>query len=478
MVERAGDAGNKASTEHDKAVITTDSLDSFRLALTRDDFTNIDTDENNRLSATELRTSSESGSLSANKQTAVDGFLSFLDKQPVNTLDDDREVRRVIPSWQTADFAASRMSSLDFGTLDKDGDKVLSKGELTSGKDNIDVTSSGKFAAELFLNLLDGNVTDARGIVRRDTVNDFTKLDPRFKNKTEAQLDQLSMEGTATEKVRALDENITRNDYRFDSRDVEESVKSTILLQKALKENRDLDEGADGKPELGNTPLTEQRRLLFHNAIAKDLNTIGAQVVRNVYKTELLESTGQHEAAIKAGEEAVKSADGLTKSYSGDGWKTTIAELVKTERDLLQKDSGSMRLEDRSKTEDQKIRANMSATADQLNRMLSLPATTRAGLARQLLGFQLDEFQLGKGVKFDTNSSMFNPKRAEELHSEGKKYITENFEITPSEFSGHNVTSLFGGAWKVIDPKSQYNFYQDRNNNGKSDLIERIKGLK
>lgn len=483
MTEKSIDAGKNAGTERDGSN-TKDNLDAFRLALTPDDFKNIDTDHNNKLSAMELRSSSESGNLPAEKQTAVDGLLSFLDKQPVHTLGKDHEIHTVVDNWNNADFASSNMTKLDFSTLDKDGNKVLSKSELQSAKDDKNVSDSGRAAAGIFLNLVDGRVSDERGIVRDGRVNDFTKLDPLLKDKSDAELLTLSSKvGNPAEKVRLLDEVIARKDFKFDENDVATSAKSIAFLQKALSENRDIIQGADGKPELGNSPLTADRRFDFHRAIFGDLDTIGEQINLKQQKSWFLESTGKQKEAIAATEDAMKSADVFTKSYSDDGSKTTLADLVKTERDLLIRDGGNdkepkkrsiFEIQDPAKREQFKIAAK---SLDQ--NLLTQPAATRAGLSRQLLGFRVDQFQLGKGIVFDTKSPTFNPTRVDELQAEAKKYIKENLGFDPTiDTQRPNLTSVFGEAWSVVDPKNQYNFYQDRNNNGKSDLVERLRGLK
>jgi hypothetical protein len=467
MSERiARDTPEPAGSEHvgHDITATNDNLDSFRLALTLDDFKKIDTNQNDKLSALELRRISDSNELPAGKQAAVDGFLSSLDKLPARTLDYNHEVQRVIPNWNNADFAASKLSSLEFDVLDKDKDRLLSPSELASAKNDNSISDPGKYASALFLSLHDSKVFDDRNIVREKGVNDFTKLDPQFLGVDSRKLKESTNSKDEKLSMAALLETARRADFSTPE-SFSELIPKIQLKQSALRANKDIEIASDGTLAISKSTLSTERRVQISGEVTDALAGLNDQVQsRRDLSVKLYQSEGKRNESAKWIDSALQKSDAMSKKIGTADGASSIAELAMKQLNVAAREQLPY-LTSNSQAK------HFAESFDKVRDLTQQPIEVRRDLAAMSIGWDGNSDKL----TIDKSNPSFLPDKAERLANEAKQLWKEINRMDPSDLTSAHQVSIFGGSWKDLDPKGKFNFYQDKNLDGKIDLFQDIR---
>lgn len=455
-------------SDKDTGALATDGkqLDNHKLNLTAEDFHKIDSDSDNRLSLIELTSAAKNGKFSGEKQSAVEGLREDLEKRPAQGSDKDKQG---IESWHTIDFAMNQISKDDFKRIDSNKDNVLSTDELKAAKDDKDLSSMSKHAADVFVKEQSNGASDKRFVVHKDAVMNWHELDPEFKNVENAELAKYAELDNA-KGVNAANELVKRFDFQMTQAEAVDGIKAIALIQEALKTNRDIGV-EDGKITLTDKPLSDERRLEMHAAILGDIQTITSQVQMRQHLASLLENQGKSDEAEKVRSEAIARSDFLTNKVKTDKGETRLVDLMKAEVTQLTTDAAA--------TEDMTRRNDMTNASEYLKEIVQVPIETRLQDARANLGLsyvQLSDKSVG--IRIDTSAKGFNIDKAEQRSKEAKDLSIDIVGVDPSTSNDSRVTSLFGASWKEIDPKSKFNFYRDGNKNGKVDVLDRIREMK
>lgn len=238
--------------------------------------------------------------------------------------------------WQS-DLDSSRKDGTYQKVLTADG--TQGQQDVGNGKDAAtsgvakDATKAGKDTA-----------TAGDGKVVEKTVLD---LDPKFKDMNMVQMwDYAKKTGsnirTIEESRSAFREIVARTDLMLPGSELERSVKSMALIQKAFEEGKDLKKNDDGSFGIDpSTDLDPKRRWNFHAAVTGDIETFGEQIRTRMEFSKMLKLTGQTAEADKIAQEAVAKAKLMTKPIDiGDGKTTTLLELAQKEITLLGNDKG------------------------------------------------------------------------------------------------------------------------------------------
>ncbi len=496
---QAGSEGSANSTPQ------SDPLDVFRIGISRTDFNKIDEIKGNgnyQLSAEELTKARESGEFKGEALESINGFINYLKENPTRKGYMGTTVPSAIDDWINPEFAITRMTKDEFKRVDSNKDHVLSASELKAGLEGATLSAPGKFASKLFLDLLENMPRDdKRNIVHQDGINDWSQLNPDLTSNgawiTEDMTSHEKMKKTqldvAVENIMrgkshlspeddllVLDEKIKRLDFGFKDSDFEEAMSLIPLLLTSLdKTGQRVELGPDDKFRLSDKEkLREFDRLNYHDYMMKVAGSTNEQVQMRLLKAGVLSGLGRQAEAVEATKSAIQKADRLSAKFSIDGKDVRYADLLYRQSKQILDDAPVIRseLKNRSPSPRDYITDNAQAIQDEL---LPQPVYSRLALAQLYLGCTKTDTK-GTPV-FDTKSPVFDPAAAEKVQDQSKQYSADFLKYESDAFSASGKSSdisLFGRQWASVDPKGKYNFYADKNRNGESDLVERVKELK
>lgn len=306
--------------------------------------------------------------------------------------------------------------------------------------------------------------------------------DPRFAKMSDDDIGRKIAENSKDlEKVQETKdlykELIARIDAGLNDKDFAESVPSMKLLTEALKQGKDIKDGPDGKPVLGDEPLSAERRLRFHVAVFGDMQMMNEQVrVRQEFAT-YLKASGQYKDAEAVGLEARDKAERLTTPIKVDGKDVRIVDLMKQE--------GAKILEDLPSIPTTTIQMNNGETTTPRAEMLKArnaimgedsdsgfiksPITTNKFLAQLYLGTEVvpqlnDKGQIAglKEIKFGQGSA-FKPGLAIDPAQRALQHTRDITGLDPLDKNtakdNPGIASLFGVLADVMEKPENYKLY-------------------
>lgn len=289
------------------------------------------------------------------------------------------------------------------------------------------------------------------------------QLNPKFETVSNQDLERLAMEksrskDTIPEAKEAFEELIKRYDMMLPPAEVESSKESIKVLQAALEAGKDVKAGPDGKlPVVDDaTPLSEERRFQFHQAIMGDLETMNSQARIRLAYAQFLRPAGQLADAEKYGKEAVAMSDKLP------------IDLLKKQDQILNADLE--KITDPAKRQAMQGASMFLTGQDAETGVIKMPINSRKFLAQFYLGTEVtpqvdkDGNIVGiKSIDFGKSES-FKPDKAFEIAQETREKTKEilGFDPMDKEQAGKNpaVASLFAGLTEVFDNPDKYNLYK------------------
>ncbi len=309
------------------------------------------------------------------------------------------------------------------------------------------------------------------------------KLNPRFKDMgisdLEKRLGEKTKDASTVEEAKAIfKELIARFDLAFDDKAFENSMPVMDLLCRALKEGKEVEQGADGQPVLSDNKLSADCRWKFHVSVFGDLESMNNQVRVRLEYAQFLKAAKQFADAEKMGIEARDKSERLMKPVEVNGTLVRPVDFMQMESRLLVNDLLEIPNPDRRQSMQQ---ASMFLTGPEFGANKS-PINTNKFLAQLYLGTELIPEVNEKGeivgildIRFG-QSSAFKPQKAFEAAQRARQATMTILNLDPLDpkaaQENPGVASLFGGMLEVLDNPAKYNLYRDDNADGKPDLIE------
>ena len=306
--------------------------------------------------------------------------------------------------------------------------------------------------------------------------------DPRFAKMTDEQINLKIAENakdlTKVQETKDLyKELIARIDAGFSDKDFAESVPSMKLLTEALKQGKDIKDGPDGKPVLGDEPLSADRRLRFHVAVFGDMQMMNEQVRIRQEFAQYLKASGQFKDAEAAGLDARDKAERLTTPMKVDGKDVRVVDLMKQEAAKILEDLPSIPTTtiQMANGENTTPRAEMLKARsaimgeDSDSGFVKSPITTNKFLAQLYLGTEVvpqinDKGQIAgiKEIKFGQGSA-FKPELAIDPAQRALQFTRDITGLDPLDKNtakdNPGIASLFGVLADVMDNPENYKLY-------------------